>query len=299
MRLFVLALALASAVHAINCTDAIMSYYKGWYGIYFDLDDAVLDSSYKQHQESYATTKYIREKNIIKQIYSDYWNGEYFQESNFMYVFNDLSAPIDSGVVYQKSYLGDTLFVEAIIKEYVPKKEGVRTTNMTMKILKDWLLLAEEEHEPWKEDISSVGYIELFVKNDTLFRIHYGSNDGTSFDTIKFQFDFASETDDHVCRNFSKEYSCSGYCTDEHGNASHNGDVQQLADWTVIENDSGFVVGYGDDDDLMQYFMVYRDGKPTSIAKPLVKRPNSVRHTPYFDPKGRKHSKTLPYRVMF
>ena len=299
MRLLFLALALASAVHAINCTDAILSYYKGWYGIYFDFDDAVLDGSYKQHQENYVTMKLIRDEKSIKVVYSEFWDGEFRLDTNYIGVINDLSAPVDTGVVYRKSYLGDTLFVEAIIKEYVPKKESVRTTNMTMKILKDWLLLVEEEHEPWKEDISSVGYIELFVKNDTLFRIHYGSNDGTSFDTTKFQFDYASETDDHVCRNFSKEYSCSGYCTDEHGNAIHNGDVQQLADWTVFENDSGFVVGYGDDDDLMQFFMVYRDGKPTSIAKPLVKRPHSVRHTPYFDPKGRKHSRTLPYRVMF
>ena len=299
MRLIFLALALASAVHAINCTDAVQSYYRGLFGLYFDLDGAVLDSSYSMRRGNYWTIKYVRENNIVKQIEQEFWDGEYTDTTRRTYVFSDLSESNDTSMTFQKSYLGDTLFVEAVAKEYIHKKDGVRTTNITMKILKDWLLLVEEEHEPWQEDDSYVGYFEEFLKNDTLFRIYYASENGAPFDTAEFKFVFASETDDHVCRSFYKEYDCNGGCTDDQGNLINNGDIRQLADWTVIENDSGFVVGYGDDDDLMQYFMVYRDGKPTSIAKPLVKRPNSVRHTPYFDPKGRKHSKTLPYRVMF
>ena len=243
--------------------------------------------------------KLIRDEKSIKVVYSEFWDGEFRLDTNYIGVVSDLSASVDSGVVYRKSYLGDTLLVEAVVKENVSKKGGVRITNMTIKSLKDWLLLVEEEHESWRDVDSYEGYIELFFRNDTLFRISYDTENGAAFDTTNFKFYVASETDDHVCRSFSKEYGCSGGCTDDQGNSIHNGDIRQLADWTVNENDSGFVVGYGDDDDLMQFFMVYRDGKPTSIAKPLVKRPYSVRHTPYFDPKGRKHSKTLPYRVMF
>lgn len=299
MRLLFLALALASAVHAVNCTDAILSYYRGWYGIYFDLGDAALDSAYKSHQESYETLKLIRDENSIEVVQSEYLDGEFRLDTNFIGVVSDLSAPVDTGVVYRKSYLGDTLHIEAVVKENVPKKGGIRITNLTIKSLKDWLFLVEEEHESWRDVDSYEGYIELFFRNDTLFKISYDSENGAAFDTTNFKFYVASETDDHVCRSFYKEYDCHGDCYDDQGSTLYYGDIRQLADWSVRENDSGFVVGYGDDDDLVQYFMVYRDGKPTSIAKPLVKRPNSVRHTPYFDPKGRKHSKTLPYRVMF
>ena len=299
MRFFIFSLMLAAAAHAITCTEGLLMYYKNVYSLFFEVDDAILDSTYKSRDNDiFESIKLVREENRIIEISQSNEDGALQSDTSvFFYLINDISSPADSSIAYKKSVIGDTTFIEAITDE-PDDEDDSRISKQNIKLFKNGLINDSFEEGPGGtyED-----HFELTLKNDTLFRLSLGSEDGAPMDTANYHFYVADKENDHLCHEFYRVDYCYGGCTDSEGNEVHNGDIAKSYDHTIKETDSGFIIEkIGSSVWKYQYFMVYTDGRAsTSIAKRPAARMKQPSRDYYFDTKGRKQFKTIPYRVQF
>ena len=118
-------------------------------------------------------------------------------------------------------------------------------------------------------------------------------------DTASFEIYVADPNDSHICHEFYRVHDCEDDCTDNNGNPIKDGDIVQSYDHTITENSNGFMIEEIRHNGTNQYFMIYSDGTTTSIAKRPAAKMNRLRCDFYFDTKGRKHQKIVPYRVFF
>ena len=299
MRYFIFSLMLAAAAHAITCTEGLMLYYKTIYSLFFNEDGANLDNTYISSLDGiFQSEKFVREEDRILKIYRSNEGGTFKSDTNlYFYLINDINSPADSSIAFSKSVIGDTTFIDAITDE----PDGVDDPHISrqkIKLFKNGLINDSFEEGPGGtfED-----HFELFLKNDTLFRLSLQSEDGAPMDTASYRFYVADKDDDHLCHEFYRVDHCYGGCTDDKGNVIHNGDILQSYEHTIKETASGFVIEeFRSGIWTHQYFMVYTDGRATtSIAKRPVARMKQPSRDYYFDTKGRKVQKAVPYRVQF
>ena len=298
MRYLFFSLMLAAAAHAITCTEALMLYYKTKYSFFFNEDRAILDSTYISSLDGiFQSEKFVREDDRILKIYRSNEEGTFKSDTSiYFYLINDINSPADSSIAFSKSVIGDTTFIDAITDE----PDGVDDPHISrekIKLFKNGLINDSFEEEPGG---STEDYLELTLKNDTLFRLSLQSVDGAPMDTVNYHFYVADKDDDHLCHDFYRVDYCNGGCSDDKGNVIHNGDILQSYEHTIKETASGFVIEvFRSDIWMYQYFMSYTDGHTTSIAKRPAARMKQPSRDYYFDTKGRKQFKAIPYRVQF
>ena len=299
MKFFIFSLMLAAAAHAITCTEGLKLYYKNMYSLFFNEDGAILDSSYISNLDGiFESRKLVREEDRILTIVNSNEDGVLQSDTSpYFYLINDINSPADSSIAYSKSVIGDTTFIDAITDE-PDDEDDPRISRQKIKLFKNGLINDSFEEGPGGtyED-----HFELILKNDTLFRLTLQSEDGAPMDTTNNHFYVADKDDDHVCHEFHRARNCDGSCTDGNGNVINDGDIIQSYDYTVKENASGFVIEkLRSEKWTYQYFMTYTDGRATtSIAKRPVARMKQPSRNYYFDTKGRKVQKAVPYRVQF
>ena len=297
MKFFIFSLMLAAAAHAITCTEGLLMYYKNVYSLFFEIDGAILDSTYISRDNGiFESMKLIREENRILYITNSNEEGPLQSDTNlYFYLINDISSPADSSIAYKKSVIGDTTFIDAITDEPDDEDDPL-ISKQKIKLFKNGLITDsfEEGRGGSYED-----HIELFLKNDTLFRLSFGSEDGAPMDTADYRFFVADKDNDHFCHEFYRAQDCYGSCTDGKGNVINDGDIVQSYNHTIKETDSGFIIEELRGTWMYQYFMVYTDGHTTSIAKRPAARMKLPGRNYYFDTKGRKQFKAIPYRVQF
>ena len=298
MRFFIFSLMLVAAAHAITCTEGLMLYYKNMYSLFFNEDGAFLDSNYISGLDGiFESRKLVREEDRILTIVNSNEEGTLQSDTSlYYYLINDINAPADSSIAYTKSVIGDTTFIEAITNG-PDDEDDPNISKQKIKLFKDGLINDSFEEGPrgTNED-----HLELTLKNDTLFRLSLQSEDGAPMDTANYHFYVADKDDDHLCHEFYRVDNCYGGCTDDNGNAIHDGDILQSYDHTIKETASGFVIEeFRSGKWTYQYFMRYTDGHTESIAKRPTVRMKQPSRDYYFDTKGRKLHKALPYRVQF
>ena len=298
MRYLIFSLMLAAAAHAITCTEGLMLYYKTKYSLFFNEDGAILDSTYISSLDGiFQSEKFVREDDRILKIYSSNEEGTFKSDTSiYFYLINDINSPADSSIAFSKSVIGDTTFIDAI----TDAPDGVDDPHISrekIKLFKNGLITDSFEEEPGD---TTEDYLELTLKNDTLFRLSLQSVDGAPMDTVKYHFYVADKDDDHLCHDFYRVDYCNGGCSDDKGNVIHNGDILQSYEHTIKETASGFVIEvFRSDIWMYQYFMRYTDGHTESIAKHPAARMKQPSRDYYFDTKGRKQFKAIPYRVQF
>ena len=282
MRYFIFSLMLAAAAHAITCTEGLMLYYKTIYSFFFNEDGAILDSTYISSLDGiFQSEKFVREDDRILVVYSSNEEGSLQSDTNlYFYLINDINSPADSSIAFSKSVIGDTTFIDAITDE----PDGVDDPHISrqkIKLFKNGLIKDSFEEEPGD---TTEDYLELTLKNDTLFRLSLQSVDGAPMDTVNYHFYVADKDDDHLCHDFYRV----------------NFDILQSYEHTIKETASGFVIEVFDSGIWMyQFFMRYTDGHTTSIANRPAPRMKQPSRDYYFDTKGRKQFKAIPYRVQF
>lgn len=298
MRYLIFSLMLAAAAHAITCTEGLMLYYKTRYSFFFNEDGAILDSTYISSLDGiFQSEKFVREDDRILKIYSSNEEGTFKSDTSiYFYLINDINSPADSSIAFSKSVIGDTTFIDAI----TDAPDGVDDPHISrekIKLFKNGLITDSFEEEPGD---TTEDYLELTLKNDTLFRLSLQSVDGAPMDTVKYHFYVADKDDAHLCHDFYRVDYCNGGCSDDKGNVIHNGDILQSYEHTIKETASGFVIEvFRSDIWMYQYFMRYTDGHTESIAKRPAARMKQPSRDYYFDTKGRKQFKAIPYRVQF
>ena len=300
MKFFIFSLMLVAAAHAITCTEGLKLYYKNMYSLFFNEDGAILDSSYISNLDGiFESRKLVRKENRILIITSSNEDGVLQSDTSlYFYLINDINSPADSSIAYSKSVIGDTTFIDAITDE-PDDEDDPRISRQKIKLFKNGLI-----NDSFEEGLGGTyeDHLELILRNDTLFRLSLQSEDGAPMDTANYHFYVADKEDDHLCHEFYRVDHCFGEsgCTDGNGNTIHDGDILQSYDHTIKETASGFVI-----EELRsgkwtyQYFMRYTDGHTTSVAKRPVARMKQPSRNYYFDTKGRKQFKAIPYRVQF
>jgi hypothetical protein len=118
-------------------------------------------------------------------------------------------------------------------------------------------------------------------------------------DTVDFHFYVADSNDNHTCHEYYKVDCWTNSCFDKKGNSVKNGDIGLSYDHSIAETKKGFVIEQIKEEEKLQWFIVYPNAGTTSIAKRPLAKMNSLRRDFYFDTKGRKHPKAVPYRVFF
>lgn len=261
MRFFIFSLMLAAAAHAITCTEGLKLYYKNMYSLFFNEDGAILDSSYISNLDGiFESRKLVHEEDRILTIVNSNEEGTLQSDTSlFFYLINDINSPADSSIAYSKSVIGDTTFIDAITDE-PDDEDDPRISRQKIKLFKNGLINDSFEEGP-----------------------------GGTYE-------------DHLCHEFYRVDHCFGEsgCTDGNGNTIHNGDILQSYDHTIKETASGFVIEeFRSGKWTYQYFMRYTDGHTTSIAKRPAARMKLPSRNYFFDTKGRKGQKAIPYRVQF
>ena len=259
---------LAAAAHAITCTEGLLMYYKEFYGLYLGGTEAILDSSSWVYSDDgeFRSEKIIRENDVLKTIVKSNPDGKIQVDTNVViHLVSDFTTLSDSSIAYRKT-LGDTLFIEGLLYE-----PGSSTSRFTSKTFMDGIILDDiETYQKEGETFSYKTHIEVILKNDTLSRLILSSEDGDSMDTSKYELYVASPNDNHTCQEY-----------------------------TITETTNGFVIEEIRHNGTNQYFMLYTDGYTTAIAKRPATRMKLPSRNYYFDAKGRKQFKAIPYRVQF
>lgn len=300
IRYFLFLLFLVPTVHAITCTEGLLMYYKDWYGLYLGGTDAFLDSIlFTYDGEFFRSEKILREKDCVRSVVKSNEDGITQTDTTIkLYLVDDFNFQSDHRSIANKKISNDTISIEFLERDSIERKQDIRTIRSTTKVYKDGLILDDTESLE-KENDTYATHIEVSFKNDTLLLLVLGSEDGAPMDTVDFLFFVADPIDSHICHEFNQVHDCEDSCTDNNGNPIKDGDIVQSYDHTITENSNGFMIEEIRHNGKNQYFMIYSDGTTTSIAKRPAAKMNSLRRTLYFDTKGRKHQKIVPYRVFF
>ena len=298
MRYLLFLLFLVSTVHAITCTEGLLMLQQSIFGLYFN-EDASFDGFRVNYinSEDFESQKLIYEKEKILKINESFNQGKFNSDTSlFFYLINDISNPADSSIAYNKSFLGDTVVIDAIVDE-PDYEEDSRISQQSIKMFKNGVI--NRSWESNGENDSYEGYTEIILRNDTLFRLNLGSEDGAPMDTVDFHFYVADSNDNHTCHEYYKVDCWTNSCFDKKGNSVKNGDIGLSYDHSIAETKNGFVMEQIKEEEKLQWFVVYPNASTTSIAKRPLAKMNRLRRTLYFDSKGRKHQKIVPYRVFF
>ena len=299
MRYLLFLLFLVPTVHAITCTEGLLMLQKSIFGLYFN-EDASFDGFRVNYinSEDFESQKLIYEKEKILKINESFEQGKFNSDTSvFFYLINDISNPADSSIAYKKSFLGDTVVIDAIVDE-PDYEEDSRISQQSIKMFKNGVI--NRSWESNGENDSYEGVTEIILKNDTLFRLDLGSEDGAPMDTVDLHFYVAEKDNKHICHEYYKVYDCwSNSCSDKKGNSVKKGDIGQSYDHSIAETKNGFVMEQIKEEEKLQWFVVYPNAGTTSIAKRSAAKMNRLRRDFYFDTKGRKHQKIVPYRVFF
>ena len=275
-------------------------YYKEWYGLYLGGTDSFLDSIVFTYSDGeFRSEKILREKDYLRIIVESNRDGIIqIDTSTLVYLVDDFNFRSDHRSIANKKISNDTISIEFLERDSIERKQDIRTIRSTTKVYKDGLILDDTESLE-KEHDSYVTHIEVSLKNDTLFNLHLGSEDGAPMDTASFEIYVADPNDKHICHEFYRVHDCEDGCTDSNGNPIKDGDIVQSYDHTITENKYGFMIEEIRHNGTNQYFMIYSDETTTSIAKRPLAKMNRFRRDFYFDSKGRKQQKAVPYRVFF
>ena len=300
IRYFLFLLFLVPTVHAITCTEGLLMYYKDWYGLYLGGTDAFLDSTIFTYSDGeFRSEKILREKDYLRSIVESNRDGIIqIDTSTLVYLVDDFNFQSDHRSIANKKISSDTISIEFLERDSIERKQDIRTIRSTTKVYKDGLILDDTESLE-KENDTYATHIEVSLKNDTLFILHLGSEDGAPMDTARFEIYIVDPNDSHICHEFYRVQDCEDGCTDNNGNPIKDGDIVRSYDHTITENKNGFMIEEIRHNGTNQYFMIYSDGITTSIAKRPAAKMNRLRRDFYFDTKGRKQQKTVPYRVFF
>lgn len=287
MRFFVFSLMLAAAAHAITCTEGHFLFSKDKGSFYLNEDDVIIDKYFVDFidSEDSSSYKYIREQGrvVIEREMTD--RGALTSDTNVFYLINDINSPaVDNSIAYTKSLLGDTTLIEAILREPGDDENEASVTEVRMKFFKNGATADYHELTPKDQQYSS----EIHLKNDTLFSFNISSSN----DTVGYSFIVNDKDDKQVCHEFYKM---------KEDASSSNMETRELTDryYRVKENETGFVFEKVREYRIDQYFLVYTDGHTTSIVNRPVARTKMPSRGYYFDTKGRKQFKAIPYRVQF
>ena len=288
MKFFIFSLMLAAAAHAITCTEGHFLFSKDKGSFYLNEDDVIIDKYFVDFidSEDSSSYKYIREQGrvVIEREMTD--RGALTSDTNVFYLINDINSPaVDNSIAYTKSLLGDTTLIEAILREPGDDENEASVTEVRMKFFKNGATADYHELTPKDQQYSS----EIHLKNDTLFSFNISSSN----DTVGYSFIVNDKDDKQVCHEFYKM---------KEDASSSNMETRELTDryYRVKENETGFVFEKVREYRIDQYFLVYTDGRATtSIAKRPAARLKQPSRDYYFDTKGRKIYKALPYQVKF
>ena len=145
------------------------------------------------------------------------------------------------------------------------------------------------------------GVTDFYMQNDTLFQIHVGYEDGSATpDTSEYHIYVPDQTDPHKCDLWYRHDGI-GSVTDLDGHEVQAGEFYKNYGFTVVENESGFVLKRLRYHDLRvdEYYMVYSNGALSSIGVPTHAKMRVPKARGSFDVKGRSINKKIPYRVIF
>jgi hypothetical protein len=272
---------------------------KSIFGLYFN-EDASFDGFRVNYinSEDFESQKLIYEKEKILKINESFEQGKFNSDTSvFFYLINNISTPADSSIAYNKSFLGDTVVIDAIVDE-PDYEDDTRISQQSIKMFKNGLINKSWESNGEKD--SYEGVTEIILKNDTLFRLDLGSEDGAPMDTVDLHFYVAEKDNKLICHEYYKVYDCwSNSCYDKKGNSVKKGEIGQSYDQTITETEKGFVIEQVQKEEIHQWYVVYSNTSTTSITKRPAAKMNRLRSNFYFDTKGRKQQKTVPYRVFF
>lgn len=298
IRYFLFLLFLVPTVHAITCTEGLLMLQQSIFGLYFN-EDASFDGFRVNYinSEDFESQKLIYEKEKILKINESFNQGKFNSDTSlFFYLINDISNPADSSIAYKKSFLGDTVVIEAIVDE-PDYEEDSRISQQSIKMFKNGVINKSWESNGEKD--SYEGVTEIILRNDTLFRLNLGSEDGAPMDTVDFHFYVADKDSSFICHEYYKVDCWANSCFDQKGHSVKKGDIGQSYDQTITETEKGFVIEQVQKEEIHQWYVVYSNTSTTSIAKRPLAKMNRLRRDFYFDTKGRKHQKIVPYRVFF
>ena len=288
MKFFIFSLMLVTAAHAITCTEGHFLFSKDKGSFYLNEDDVIIDKYFVDFidSEDSSSYKYIREQGrvVIEREMTD--RGALTSDTNVFYLINDINSPaVDNSIAYTKSLLGDTTLIEAILREPGDDENEASVTEVRMKFFKNGATADYHELTPKDQQYSS----EIHLKNDTLFSFNISSSN----DTVGYSFIVNDKDDNKTCREFTKMQADPG---------SNDREIIENTDriYKVEETDTGFVIKKIRETRIDQYTLVYADGRATtSIAKRPAARLKQPSRDYYFDTKGRKQLKAIPYRVQF
>ena len=287
MRYFIFSLMLAAAAHAITCTEGYFLFLKDKGSFYLNEGDAIIDQFYEEYNDSddFISQKFIREPGQIKNVHESSTKGVSTSDTTIIHLINDINSPADGSIAYKKTLVGDTTVIELIDTEQPDPENDTRVIQVLMKIFKNGVI-TEYTEVSWGGEKS---HEEGFLKNDTLvsYRIT-PSNDSVNYTIIVNDKD-----DNKTCREFTKMQADPG---------SNDREIIENTDriYKVEETDTGFVIKKIRETRIDQYTLVYTDGRATtSIAKRPAARLKQPSRDYYFDTKGRKQLKAIPYRVQF
>ncbi|SHK82204.1 hypothetical protein SAMN05720762_103140 [Fibrobacter sp. UWH4] len=215
IRYLLFLLFLVPTVHAITCTEGLLMLQQSIFGLYFN-EDASFDGFRVNYinSEDFESQKLIYEKEKILKINESFNQGNFNSDTSlFFYLINDISNPADSSIAYKKSFLGDTVVIEAIVDE-PDYEEDSRISQQSIKMFKNGVV--NRSWESNGENDSYEGYTEIILRKDTLFRLNLGSEDGAPMDTVDFHFYVAEKDNKHICHEYYKVYDCwSNSCSDK------------------------------------------------------------------------------------
>ena len=286
MRYFIFSLMLAAAAHAITCTEGFFLYIKDKDSYYLNETDAIIDNFYSDYinSDDFISQKFIREPGQIKNVRESSTKGVSISDTTIIHLINDINSPADGSIAYKKTLVGDTTVIELISTEPTDPDKAPRVTQVLMKIFKNGMIADYT-------DVSQDGKNsreEGFLKNDTLvsYRIT-PSNDSVSYTIIVNDKD-----DNKTCREFTKMQADPG---------SNDKEIIENTDriYKVEETDTGFVIKKIRETRIDQYTLVYTDGRATTSIVKRAPRKKQPSRNYYFDTKGRKVHKAIPYRVQF
>lgn len=277
---------LAAAAHAITCTEGFFLYIKDKDSYYLNETDAIIDNFYSDYinSDDFISQKFIREPGQIKNVRESSTKGVSISDTTIIHLINDINSPADGSIAYKKTLVGDTTVIELISTEPTDPDKAPRVTQVLMKIFKNGMIADYT-------DVSQDGKNsreEGFLKNDTLvsYRIT-PSNDSVSYTIIVNDKD-----DNKTCREFTKMQADPG---------SNDKEIIENTDriYKVEETDTGFVIKKIRETRIDQYTLVYTDGRATTSIVKRAPRKKQPSRNYYFDTKGRKVHKAIPYRVQF
>ena len=287
MRYLIFSLMLAAAAHAITCTEGLFLYIKDKDSYYLNETDAIIDNFYSDYIDSdeFESQKFIREQDRLIIVYELLEQGEHILDTIVFYQINDINSPVENSIAYKKSTLGDTTLIEAILTETGTNENEPNISQVRMKFFKNGMISDVTEVTKDKDKIHS----ETFLRNDTLFVYNITSSN----DTVGYFFYINDKDDSKTCHAFTKMQADPG---------SNDREIVENTDriYKVEETDTGFVLKKIRETRVGQTTMVYTEGRATtSIAKRPAARMKQPSRDYYFDTKGRKQFKAIPYRVQF